>query len=356
MMTITSSVGYLAGRLYCLILMVLLLLPTVILTSCAGVPNTAKSIVQVWESDTLVASGVAVGDGTQVLAVLDYIHSPTKNISIATGDGTRYQASIAALDPRTSVTLLKVKGIRLLTDSLTGSQTVIEPGQSVIVLGWFRPVVSTEKQGDNIHEVLGNPKLRKTRALVGTEASGSPHQFNLQISSGYAQAAQPGDVVTGRDGEIIGLVGNWGFGPIPAPVPQGYIPPVVTISSALELLSADYQSQSWAEGPVGYAILAPNSTSAYLKVPDNYQAVSDSILQQLNTLGKPVSLDDIRQTNPQFVFGPKQGKLLVAIFAFPVELRSKEGTLMATGRWIGIAWNRFDQPGILFYGKEGPEI
>ncbi len=336
--------------------MVLLVLTVVIPISCAGATDTTESVVQVWESDTMVASGVAVGDGTQVLTVLDYIHSPPYEVSVATTDGIRYQAFVVALDPRTSVTLLRVEGIRLPVDSLASIQNVIEPGQAITIQGWFRPVVSTEKQGDNIHEVLGNPKLRKIGALIGTEASGSPPQFNLRTSNTREQSAQPGDVVIGRDGKIIGLIGNWAFGPIPAPVPQGYIPPVVAISSALELLSADYQQRPWVKGPVGYAILTANSASAYLKVPDNYQIVSDSIQQLLNSLGKPILPEDLRQANPRFVFGPKSGKLLVAIYAFPVELRSVKDTLLATARWIGIAWDRFDQPNVLFYGIEGADI
>ncbi len=100
----------------------------------------------------MVASGVAVGDGTQVLTVLDYIHSPPSQVSVATTDGTRYQAFVVALDPRTSVTLLRVEGIRLPMNSLGNSQTAIEVGQAISIQGWFRPVVSTEKQDDSIHE------------------------------------------------------------------------------------------------------------------------------------------------------------------------------------------------------------
>ncbi len=71
-------------RMYSLIILTLLILTAVIPMSCTGVTSAAESIVQVWESDTMVASGVAVGDGTQVLTVLDYIHSPPYEVSVAT--------------------------------------------------------------------------------------------------------------------------------------------------------------------------------------------------------------------------------------------------------------------------------
>ncbi len=67
----------------------------------------AEGIVQVWQSDSLISTGVIVNDGKEALTVLEYNNAIPENLYIVV-ESKKYVATIEIADFRDGATLLKI--------------------------------------------------------------------------------------------------------------------------------------------------------------------------------------------------------------------------------------------------------
>jgi hypothetical protein len=105
-------------------------------TSTSITPSiTDKSIVQVWVGENLEATGIVIGDGSQVITIIDYEESFPESINVITPDGDNYSASVQRIDPRTGATLLEVGGLDFPA-AVTNSATNTGQTQSAVAT-WY---------------------------------------------------------------------------------------------------------------------------------------------------------------------------------------------------------------------------
>ena len=147
----------------------LALLMVLLIGSCTN--KIEETVVQVWEPSpttgepaTLVAFGVSVGDGNQVLTVLNYEDYVPGNLEVVLPGYGRFNASVQAIDPRTGATLLKLEEANLPVATI-GDTSVIKPGQSVFIHGWSG----------------SEDTFKKTPATVSSEYN-IPLCFNVNIT------------------------------------------------------------------------------------------------------------------------------------------------------------------------------
>lgn len=314
-------------------------------------------VVQIWQPDTvsgepevLVAYGIVVSDGDHVLTVLDYEdYTPGKLLVISPKYGT-FNASIQAIDYRTSATLLQLQDANLPpaeigdTPSLTSNQ-----GQRVYIRGW--------RSGDN--------RYKKCPADAYAWDDVSPSFFRVAlseevISKGKGWVSKSGAVITDEDGKAIGLLGRrWSMLAI-VTIPVGYLPLAINIHSALELLT----DTSHTNGPAMLAVLTDRPLVDIYFVPgnpprliaNNIENLVTNVTGLLGELGEPLPLDDLAQYSSGLPVGfhPEEGFMLIAAFTYPVELHDSGNNLLATAKWIGIHWDRSGgKPDRLIYGSAG---
>ena len=80
--------------------------------------------------------GIVVGDGNQVLALMNYEEYSTGNLIILTKNHKRYTLSFRLLIPSTGITLFKLDNVRLPSVTLGNSQITPSYGAKVIVWRW----------------------------------------------------------------------------------------------------------------------------------------------------------------------------------------------------------------------------
>ncbi len=326
-------------------------------TPQTGIPEETspleKSMVKVFEtgaSESPVAFGIVVGDGNQVLTVLDYEeYTPTPgSLEVIAATGDRFSASVKAIDPHTSATLLRVEGAELPPCS-TGDSANMRRGQEVFVQGWH-----------------SGTTFKKASATI-SYLSDWPLNFHVDISH---EAMKTGNAVTGQGaaitdvvGNVIGLTGTVYNKLIPILGGPGIIPFCVPINSALELLDPDAAGRAWAEGPAVTTILAESGGTSVLGniLPSvsAYDLMTEAANELLATLGKP--LDDNDALAEHYLLftwpPPTDGILLTLCYPDLQELRNINGKLIARAKWVGLQWNRSEgKPDRLFYGTEPYEV
>ncbi|MBN1367544.1 MAG: trypsin-like peptidase domain-containing protein, partial [Dehalococcoidales bacterium] len=220
-----------------LLIVLSLLIVTLMISSyaCNNTLSINDSIVQIWEpigstsgEVTLLALGVVVGDGSQILTVLNYEGYNPGRLEVGVPGQQRYQASIQVIDPRTSVTLLKLENTKF-TAAAIGEPDNLQPGTDVVIHGW---------PGSG----SGSLESRVTRF------PGYATAFMMDIEEeGYI--SRDGATVTDKKGNVIGLVGTFYDAFVYRLGGQGMTAPIVNIDDALELLSPDAVNQPWAKGP-----------------------------------------------------------------------------------------------------------
>ncbi|HEX9896922.1 MAG TPA: hypothetical protein VGA85_04575 [Dehalococcoidales bacterium] len=184
-------------------------------------------------------------------------------------------------------------------------------------------------------------KLTKTPILIEPDFDISSIQFRVYYTpevSDQDTGTSPGSIVTDDRGNVLGIVGNIFFlGPVQTP-PE-LIPFVVKIESALELLLPGANERLWAKSPIGYTIVTPNWTTVSPDTPSDYEETTITINNLLNNLGEPLEGDELFSGFSLSIFQPTEGTVLVAAYAFPVELRDSSGKLLAQAKWIAIQWD-----------------
>lgn len=329
----------------------LLILMLVAALSCtiARTEPVDKTIVQVWEpsnasgeSDELEAFGVVVGDGSQVLTVVNYEEYNPGELEVVLPVRGKYSASIQAIDSRSGATLLKLKDARLPAATL-GNSTTINTGQQVIIRGWTGP------------ELV----YKKTPALISSFQYTLPLAFNVDLTDEARQeggwVSAQGAVVTDEKGNVLGLESIDYYRLAPRLGYMGYIPPIISINSALELLAPDASQQPWANGPLLFNVNAKNGRSGvYDGFVNDYATVANAIQNVLTELGKPLSASDLPPQGYFWYAWPNEssdGTLLTTVYPRPVELRDSEGKVLVQAKWVGIQWGRSEgKPNRLFYG------
>jgi len=333
-----------------LLAVVLLFIPFIGAISCTHTSSIDDAVVQVWESDTMLSTGVIVDDGTHVLTIFEYRFSMPSSLDVVVQKHGRYRASVQAVDFRTGATLLKIQGGPFPVAAV--SSVAPEPNQQVLILEWSR-VKGVEQKDGGIREILGDPVFHQIPATTVTGLKGSPPEF---VVAPYAPQKRTlgvgvnlGDVVTDEKGNVLGLIGNTSWGLITAH-PLEYPRTAVGIESLSELMSPDAAQQIRARGPSAYSFVTPNSATAPSVGPINYEEVAVAIQELLNSIGKPLVVAELMAGYSSFPL-PAGGTVLVAAYVFPIDLRTKDGTLLAQAKWVAIQWGNSGKPNSLLYGS-----
>jgi hypothetical protein len=324
------------------VLLVALIVPP---AACNAGRAVEKSMVAVWVNDAAfgkqdqpLAYGLAVGDGTQILTVINYQADIPDTLYVGVPGKTRYPVSIQAVDPRNSVTLLKMEK-KVFPPAPIPVSTGYVPGTEVIVHGW--------PAGDYT-------KIQTRRAVFQGLDTGS-----LLDEGAYIDA--PGAVVTGQNGDVVGLLGTSYAFPLHIMLgPSGALNGgIVEIQDAMQVMSPDYDIQKLAGKPV-YALLWDNDSingrKSDLVPAEKFNDLAAALQPLLNTIAAP--LDHNIEPIPVYyreLANPSPGRLdgpiVTVVFAHPAELKNRNGDVLATAKWLGIEWERGGiKTKLLFYG------
>lgn len=307
---------------------ILLLITSASVLSCTKTHEPVdNSMVQVWKSNTLEALGVVIGDGSQVLTVVNYEEYNPGELEIVVPGQGKYSASIQAIDSRTGATLLRLDGVKLPVVS-TGDATTVEVNQKVVIHGW------------------SGGELKRTPALVLNDRNLLPFRFEVRLTDAALRkggwVSEQGAIVTDKKGDVLGLESIYSYKLMIRLGPLGYIPSIISINSMLELLSPDANQKPWANGPLVFCVSAKNGTTGYNSFVNNYEAAASAIQTLLNELGKALSAADVPQNYLNYAWPNESpdGTLLTTVFPRPVELRDTQGNILARAKWVGIQWGR----------------
>jgi len=311
-------------------------------------------VVQIWQPGTvsgdpeiLLAYGIVVDDGNQVLTVLDY-ERDTPDKLLVIHKYWRHDASIQAIDYRTSATLLQLQDANLPVAEI-GDTSSLASNQRVFVGGrvyWTNECMECSANAyipayisDNISPLFFSISI--------------PWTIGITITKGKDWDSESGAVITDKDGKAIGLLGRYQSKLQPLMVqPPGYIylPWAINIDSALELLT----DTSHTNGPAISIIFRKLAIDGGIGlggidiVPGDALPVNDienlatNITGLLDELGEPLPIDDLAQYSSGLPWGfyPEEGIMLIAAFTYPVELHDSGNNLLAKAKWIGIHWDR----------------
>ena len=346
----------LVGTLSCSVSTSAITSSTVPATTSATPYSVDDSIVQVWQpagdnlhAANLLAFGVAVGDGTQILTVLDYESFTPEPLEVISPKYGTFNASVQAIDSRTSATLLKLGNGKIPAANI-GEAPTVDTTQQVFVCGWGG---------------IGDSFL-KTPARASYYQYMTDLFFNVSLADGVLMSGtgyvsgEGGVVIDGND-NVLGLLSKLGNGLSIILGYPGMMPPVVCINSAMELLLPCAEQSPWMNGPALAFLLSQEGRSQYF--PETYPVSDLTIVNDaaasLGKLGAPLSVDDLAGGYSILYFAPgfKDGSLLTLVYPQPVELHDVDGTLLGTAKWVGIQWNRSDgKPDRLIYGDKPYDV
>lgn len=250
---------------------------------------------------------------------------------------TKYNASVQAIDPRTSATLLKVEGTTFKAATI-GEPDNVKQDDEIIIHGWPGP---------------------EYNSLLSTAISfpGYDIVFMMPPVGERYITYDDGATVTDKYGRLIGLIGTFYNAFVFRLGEPGMTPPIINIKDALELLSPDAVSQTWARGPAFALITTKESLTGRATSepsPANYDAMTEAVESILGTIGEPLPANELPSDYRTFSWGGPEsadGTLLNLVYPRPVELRNTAGQVVAEAKWVGIQWGRSEgKPNRLFYG------
>lgn len=343
-------------RLSIILILLAMMLP--ISAACGDGDGSDDYVVQIWqpspesgEPETLLAFGVVVDDGNYVLTVLDYEEYTPDGLLVVSPKYGQFEASVQAVDYRTSATLLKLRDADLPVAEI-GESLPLESPQQVFARGW----------GGRNNEYMETPLEAYCSENI------SPLFFSVSImiqevlEEGKGSVGEPGAVITDNNGRVIGLLGNyWNKLVLRLGGPQQQYPPyAVSIGSALELL----EDPSQTNGPAVAIFISESSTSDIIpgsrpRLPLNViESLDSTIIELLDKVGDPLPIDDLSEHDYELTYSitifypPEEGNLLVVTFPYPLELHDSSGNLLTETKWIGIQWDRSEnKPNRLLYGS-----
>jgi hypothetical protein len=321
-------------------------------------PGIDDYVVQIWQPRTvtgqperLLAFGVVVDDGNHVLTVLDYETDTPDELLVVSPEYGTFNASIQAIDYRTSATLLQLQDANLPAAEI-GNTAFLASNQSqrVYVRGWD----------------AGTNRYKRWSADTDNSDNVSPLFFTISpsqeaITKREGWVTTSGAVITDKDGEAIGLWAIYWSSLLPLKT-YGSIeifPLVININSALALLT----DTSRTSGPAVCVALTESDTIDFvpglaMHLPlNNIENLNTTIVGLLDGLGGALAVDDIKPSFSSTLypgFHPEEGIVLIAAFTYPVELHNSDSNLLATAKWVGIQWDRSEgKPDRLIYGSAG---
>jgi hypothetical protein len=169
--------------------------------------------------------------------------------------------------------------------------------------------------------------------------------------------------VTDQAGNVLGLESIFdGYQLLIKLGPADYIPPVISITSAAELLSPNVGNQSWSNGPLLFSANVISNSNENLNVScdgtiPNYDTVASAIAQVLKELGGTLPVNDLPQDFLSYSIANQttktpDGSILTTVFAKPIELYNSAGKVLAQAKWVGIQWDRNSgDPSRVVYGS-----
>jgi hypothetical protein len=315
-------------------------LSTTTSTSYSPPPVTSTAspypwIVQVNGASTFT-SGIVVGDGSQVLTVLNFeLTTPADmNLKVVAPGIGEYKATVQVIDSRTSAALLKLEGAHLPVAPTSNLGTFGQ--QTVVAKGWVTGNIYTEIQ-------LGMSMAYSTGLTTGV------YYLSFPSPIFWAQP-RPGDIITDTSGRLIGLLGVDESYVFPHPTPPSFLPSVISISSALDLLASDSAIKPWANGPLEYQVSEAGSTWSQGLWPD-YAARTIAIQELLAKMGARLALSDVPQANGRLLLRPVYPQeFLTLVYATPVPLTS-QGVILAYAKWVCIEFASNGPPFYIYYGR-----
>ncbi len=255
-----------------------------------------------------------------MLTTLDPVYNIVAFTIDVPGRGT-FPAQLQHFDPRTGAALLKIDAVDLVT--APSETSAVTPRQRVLVL--------------SRNEMDGS--FGAKRALASPSLNAPDHLFALlRTTNPYHDRSS---VVITQDGSPVGLAGGrraWpGFGDIFISGPAGGPhQPAILLSSARQLLDgtpSDFDSIPSAVAYGGLGRWAP------IDGPVTRKMVAEPLQEVFNRLGDPVAVEGIGRST-YWVFRSNPGTALELIYDQPQELRSVDGELLGSARYIALWWFR----------------
>ena len=276
-------------------------------------------VVRLANGRDLSQLGLVVDPEGGVLTVLSFLEEIT-SVSVDVPGRGAFPARIERVDPRTGATLLSIEASAL--SAAPPPTAGVAPGQPVLLLS----------------------RHDETGALIVAETFASP-SINapddlFALLRGYAPTQLRGTVVATREGTPLGLAGErWSWsgsglalgGPAPGPDQAA-----VLLGSALRLLEADSPDDAVTPAAVAYH---GQSWGRFLDGPAARTLLAGPVQDVLRNLGEPVALDGLGG-RPSGLLRLMAGTVLHLAYPEPQELRSPDGTLLGSGRYIVLWWAR----------------
>ena len=266
---------------------------------------------------TRVQQGLIVADRA-VLTVLDLIDE-VASLSVSVSGRVVFTAELERFDPRTGAALLTI-GARDLVLAPRKSGTVAH-GEPVLLLS------RDEDSGElAVNETYASPSL-----------NAPDHLFALHAD--YAPNVQWGTVVVAGDGTPIGLAGHgrrWYGQQIVHGQIGGTDRPAMLLDSALRLI----ESAPPNTGITPVAVVYHGAASrGHVDGPVTRELLAVPVEKALKNLGEPVPLENLGR-HPRYVLRRVSGTTLELLYATPQELRSADGELLGSARYIALWWDR----------------
>ena len=261
--------------------------------------------------------GLVVADGA-VLTVLDLMEEVT-SLSVTVSSRGVFAAELERFDPRTGAALLTI-GARDL---------VVAPSRSGIV-AHGEPVLLLSRDEDG-----GKLVVKETYASPSLNAP--DHLFALHAD--YAPSVRWGTVVVAGDGTPIGLAGHgrrWYGQQVVYGRIGGTDRPAMLLDSALHLIESAPPDTDITPAAVVYHGAA---STGHVDGPVTRELLAVPVQKALKTLGEPVPLENLGR-HPRYVLRRVSGTTLELLYATPQELRSADGELLGSARYIALWWDR----------------
>ncbi len=312
--------------------------------SCTSIDSIDTSVVQIWKSsdkgngNSLLSFGVVVDDGSKILTVINYEDDIPSDLLVGVHGKAKLHASIQAIYPETSVTLLQLEGTKLTPAKIVTNTSKIQTGSAIFIYGWSDP---------------GSGELGKKNESF----PGYGKNFFITLDD-KPSLVREGAVVTNKKDEVIGLVGTFYNSFVFSLGGPGLAPPISNIQNAMEMLSLDVADQVWPKNPVYTLQVTINSKgNQILSEPpkEKYNEMAINLRALLNTMGEPLPNTELLTNFRDYIYGipenPPDGIYFGAVYPEPVDLLNTEGQVVAKTRWVGIQWGRGEgKPNRVFFG------
>jgi hypothetical protein len=304
-----------------------------------------QAIVQVWHypedgNCQMLANGLIVRADGAVLTVLNY-EAPIDPLVVFAPDRGAWPATIVAVDPRTSATLLKIDGHDLPVTP-TGNSDQLTQAQSVTVRGWEYLDDQTSpyrRQGSAID--LASP-FSQEHLTFNLEWRDDPAAIQWRVSQGGA--------VVDEQGRAVGLTATYY---IHGPRIQALSASAIALNTALDLLASDVAQREWAMWPVTWQANsgAGHSMDACGTYCDMNAQVARAAQQALGYLGSTIPIAAPITNTWGLAAG---GQTLNLLYPRPIELHGSDQTVSA--RLVVIRWNEDGTLPRVYWGTQPTQL